>query len=228
MVMAKTDLWQQLLVFIEQNLHTELDTSLLASRVHLSKWHFQRQFKQQYQQSVGQYIRALRLAKASARLQYRSDAIHQLAGHCGFLSSEGFSRSFLQHSGMAPSEFRRQTAQLPPGQSLLPAGVTDPEWLWLEPLTVALLNHHGSMQQLGSTIQQFIQWRKQNKLPPTVSRTFNLWWQDPATASTDRSPFALAAELSRAPAQQLQPLQSYQLFGGSYLRLRLTGPEQHY
>ncbi len=46
---------------------------------------------------------------------------------------------------------------------------------------VAAVEHRGSPDQIGDTIRRFIEWRKQNRLPPKLSATFNIAWGTPDT-----------------------------------------------
>ncbi len=39
---------------------------------------------------------------------------------------------------------------------------------------VAVLEHHGNPNLIGDSIRKFIEWRKQNDLPPQISNTFNI------------------------------------------------------
>ena len=43
---------------------------------------------------------------------------------------------------------------------------------------VALLAHRGYPAKIGDSIRKFIEWRRQNGLPPKVSATFNLLYDD--------------------------------------------------
>jgi AraC family transcriptional regulator len=58
-----------------------------------------------------------------------------------------------------------------------------------------VLEHRGAPQLLGDTIRKFITWRKENKLPPSRSRTYNLVYDDPATAIPDDYRFDLCAAI---------------------------------
>lgn len=47
---------------------------------------------------------------------------------------------------------------------------------------VAALEHRTTPAQIGDTIRRFIEWRKQNRLPPKLSATFNIAYGTAGTA----------------------------------------------
>lgn len=50
---------------------------------------------------------------------------------------------------------------------------------------VAVLEHHGDPQLIGNSIRKFIDWRKQNRLFPKISATFNILYNDPAEVAPE-------------------------------------------
>lgn len=48
---------------------------------------------------------------------------------------------------------------------------------------VAAIEHRDDPELIGNTIRRFITWRKQNKLPPKVSSTFNILYNHPEEVS---------------------------------------------
>ena len=60
---------------------------------------------------------------------------------------------------------------------------------------IAVLEHKGDPSQLGRSIQKFISWRKENKLPPSKYKTFNLVYDDPRTTPADEFRFDLACSI---------------------------------
>jgi AraC family transcriptional regulator len=62
---------------------------------------------------------------------------------------------------------------------------------------VSVLEHHGDPKTIGTSIRNFIEWRKQNHLSPKVSDTFNILYNNPNdTAPEDyRIDLCVATEL---------------------------------
>jgi AraC family transcriptional regulator len=59
---------------------------------------------------------------------------------------------------------------------------------------VAVLEHRGDPKRIGDSIRKFIEWRKQNRLPPRTSATFNLLYDDPAHVKAEDFRLDLCAQ----------------------------------
>ena len=97
-----------LLEWIESNLENPLSVSQLAERCHLSPDYFSRCFKRSLGQSVSDYIRERRIARAAQRLLFSHESIEQIARDCGFTNRFYFSRVFTGRMGMPPAAYRKQ------------------------------------------------------------------------------------------------------------------------
>lgn len=84
------------------------DASLdrLAAEAELSKYHFVRQFQRMVGMTPGAYLRTLRLCHAAKLLRRRSDPIVDIAAAVGFADHPSFSRAFVRHMGLTPSQYR--------------------------------------------------------------------------------------------------------------------------
>lgn len=66
---------------------------------------------------------------------------------------------------------------------------------------VAVLEHRGDVTQLDRSVQQFIAWRQQHGLPPAVSATFNIFYDNPEEVPANRYRLDLCAAVnSEVPA----------------------------
>lgn len=62
------------------------------------------------------------------------------------------------------------------------------------PMTrVAVLEHRGDPDRIEDSISKFINWRKQNHLPPNISATFNILYNNPAETAPEDYGFDLCA-----------------------------------
>jgi len=52
------------------------------------------------------------------------------------------------------------------------------QYVVFESTRVAVLEHRGDPRWLGQSVQTFIDWRKQNRLPPKLSATFNIPYEN--------------------------------------------------
>ena len=94
--------------YIHLNLDKPLAVSSLATMAGWSRWQFNRVFNDQTGQSVGQYVRELRLSLAAEMLLFTDQRIIDIGLACGFSSDISFTRSFKQHFGCPPAHYRRR------------------------------------------------------------------------------------------------------------------------
>jgi AraC family transcriptional regulator len=50
---------------------------------------------------------------------------------------------------------------------------------------IAVFGHRGDPRLVGNSIRSFIEWRKQNHLPPRVSATFNILYDNPTEGAPE-------------------------------------------
>jgi AraC family transcriptional regulator len=177
---------------IEDHLEEALTVERLSEVAALSKYHFHRQFSQRFGIGVYKYIQLVRLRRASYQLAFRPHMrIIDLALACGYESHEAFTRAFRRNFTQTPSEFRDR----PPWQAwhstcsalkhlrseqLVQAPAASSVQLRNFPETRgAVLPHRGDPALLGESLRRFIDWRRENRLPPARSATFNLLYDDP-------------------------------------------------
>lgn len=95
------------LAVIEENIRKKLTVEHLADSIHLSRYHYQRIFRETMGESVMGYVSRRRLALAAADLTETDESILTIALKYGYDSHEGFSRSFRTHMGVSPREYRK-------------------------------------------------------------------------------------------------------------------------
>jgi AraC family transcriptional regulator len=156
--------------------------------------------------SAFKYVQFMRMRRASWRLAFRPElSVADIALATGYEGPEAFARAFRQFSGQSPSEFRdspdwrewhsrfrpfihlRQNHMNTLQASHLVRVVQFPG------TRVASLEHLGSPLRLGDTVRAFIEWRKANKLPPRVSATYNIIYNDPDETPPEEFRFRLCA-----------------------------------
>lgn len=95
------------LAIIEQQIQEKLTVKALADSIPLSKYHYQRMFREAVGESVMQYVTRRRLALAAAELAEEETTVLEIALKYGYDSHEGFTRSFRAHMGITPTEYRK-------------------------------------------------------------------------------------------------------------------------
>ncbi len=194
--------------YIDANLDEELDVERLCQLACLSKYHFHRQFSSCFGMPVMSLARLLRLKRAAFQLAYRvEDKIIDIALANGYDSHEAFSRAFKKHFLQSPSEFRNKPDWTPwqikyePVIKLRTKMMNDTpdfpvELIEFPETSIAVMEHRGAPNRLGSTIHKFIEWRKQNQLPPSKCKTFNLVYDDPSVTAPEDFRFDLCCSIN--------------------------------
>jgi AraC-like DNA-binding protein len=80
----------------------------LALRLGISEPHLRAQFRELTNESLGTYLRKLRMTRAAALLSSSSLSVGEIAGRCGFDSLYSFSRGFHHAFGLPPTAYRHQ------------------------------------------------------------------------------------------------------------------------
>ena len=208
--MAKDrDRFADVVTYIEANLDEEIDLDKLCQHANLSKFHFHRQCSIYFGISVMALVRVLRLKRAAFRLAYRGDKIINIAIENGYESHEAFSRAFKKHFDKSPYEFRKKP-DWTPWQTIYESVLTlrcknmkvnsdcKVELIDFPETPIAALEHRGAPNLLVNTIQKFIQWRKFNHLPPRISKTFNLVYDDPSSTEPEGYRFDICCSTPHA------------------------------
>ena len=94
--------------FIEANLDSSLDIKSVAKEVGYSPYHFHRIFSASLGESVAEYIRRRRLARAFKMLVETDTPIYQIALEAMFDSQESFTRAFKKMYGFTPGKMRSE------------------------------------------------------------------------------------------------------------------------
>jgi AraC-like DNA-binding protein/TolB-like protein len=100
---------QKLLELIEGNLTDEnFGPEQLAAKMGMSHSALHRKVKEQYNKTISQFIREIRLEKAKELLQNEELSVSEIAYQVGFGSPTYFNKCFHEYFGVAPGEFRKK------------------------------------------------------------------------------------------------------------------------
>jgi DNA gyrase inhibitor GyrI len=89
---------------------------------------------------------------------------------------------------------------------------------------VAVLEHRGSPGLINASVQSFIEWRKEHKLSPKVSETYNIIYGDPATIAPEEFRLDICASTNSDVKENLCGVISKVIPGGRCAVLRHIGP----
>ena len=96
----------KVLIYIEEHLDDEITLEQLAKIAHYSPFHFHRLFQAIVGESVGQYVKRLRLEKAAAQLRQGEKSITEIALDSHYDTPSAFNKAFKQSMGESPSRYR--------------------------------------------------------------------------------------------------------------------------
>jgi AraC family transcriptional regulator len=232
--------FRKVLDYIDAHLDEELRVERLSGVAGFSEFHFHRQFTELFGISVYQYVRLNRLKRASYQLAYRDDSqIVDIALASGYEGPEAFARAFRKSIGQSPSEFRRQPqwaswiATYQPLSELRKKHMSvnhhaeQGRIITFKETNVAVFEHRGDPKRIGDSIRTFIAWRKQNHLPPRLSNTFNIFYDDPVDTEPDDFRLDLCASTERGVAPNDFGVIAKVIPGGRCAVLRHVGSDDN-
>jgi AraC family transcriptional regulator len=224
--------------YIDQHPSDDLSVETLGGIAALSKYHFHRQFTASFGISVYQYVQLVRLKRASYRLAFRDgSSILQIALESGYEGPEAFCRAFKQRVGQTPSDFRQQPQWIPWHATYQPLSearmmhmtkTTQDEAIRLVDFNetrVACLEHRGHPALIGDSIRRFIGWRKEVRLPPRTSATFNILYDDPKETLPEQFRLDLCAATDQEIAANSAGVVAKVIPGGRCAVLRHIGSD---
>ncbi|MDN8589204.1 AraC family transcriptional regulator [Paenibacillus sp. 11B] len=98
-----------ILAYIESNVEQNITVQDLAQIAYMHPNYFIRFFKQQLGVPPIHYITSRKIDKAKELLTSTSNTVTAIAEYLGFSDLYYFSRQFKKHTGLNPTEYRRQT-----------------------------------------------------------------------------------------------------------------------
>lgn len=225
-----------LLEYIDAHLNDELTVERLGGVSAISKYHFHRMFSALFGIGVCRYVRLRRLKRAVYQLAFRSHCtVLDVALANGYDAPESFSRAFRRSVGQAPSDFRRQprweawcAIYEPLSQMRIEHMKPPNERVRIElfPETkVAVLEHRGDPRRLGDSIRRFIEWRRENRVPPSVSATFNIVYNDLERVDPEDFRFGLCAAVDKDVEDNRYGVVAGTIPGGRCAVLRHVGSD---
>ena len=103
------DRYKKLLSYIEDHLNQDIDIKKVEEVCHYSYRNINRIFEAIHHETIGKYIRRLRLEKAAQFLKYSDIGLSQIAYQVGFEDRSAFSKAFKKKYGNSPKAYRNST-----------------------------------------------------------------------------------------------------------------------
>jgi len=106
--LAVTDeLIRTVLRYLQNNLRLTLGTDAIAEKLGISRRSLELRFREQMHRSIREHLIHLRIESAKHQLKNTREPIETIAALTGFCNAPHFSRTFKQHVGRSPSQFRK-------------------------------------------------------------------------------------------------------------------------
>lgn len=191
---------ERALAFIEMNLENTFNLDEVAGAAAVSRHHFHRLFAESVGMTVGRYIQGKRFKRACYQLAFHHDkSITEVAFDAQYSTPEAFSKAFRRTFGVSPTRFR-QNADFSFLSGSISTRNQDMQTMEIDIVhfkrtTIAAKEHKGPADRLHETLQQFVAWRKESGPSPKVSRTFNIYYDDPELVAADSFQLDVGAEI---------------------------------
>jgi AraC family transcriptional regulator len=127
----------KVILYIERNYHEELTLEELSKIASFSKYHFHRIFKSIIGETVGEYVRTVRLQNSTRKLSTSNQNITQIALDIGYETNASFSKAFKERFGVTPKEFSKNL------KSKQRTIMIEPKIIELEPIEVLYIRKVG-------------------------------------------------------------------------------------
>lgn len=105
---AGRDTARNLLLYITEHISEPLSLDILSKNLFVNKYSISRIFSEQIGCSLHTYVNALRVELAQNLLRDPEINTAELIARCGFESERTFYRTFREHCGMTPGQYRQQ------------------------------------------------------------------------------------------------------------------------
>jgi AraC-like DNA-binding protein len=99
--------WEELRIYIDENLSSELTLSALAKKSFYNPSYFSRSFHRRFGVSLTEYVSRRRIALAVSLLEEGELSIDAIMERCGFSDRSGFYHAFSKYMGKTPAKLRR-------------------------------------------------------------------------------------------------------------------------
>lgn len=94
--------------YLDEHYSDKTTLDELASRFFINKYYLTRVFKEQYGQSITNYLQNVRITHAKKMLRFTDSSVEEIGLQCGLGQLHYFSRVFKEVEGVAPSVYRSQ------------------------------------------------------------------------------------------------------------------------
>lgn len=97
--------------FIRGNYKNKIRVTDIANEICVSRSYLYKLFERSFEMSPQEFLIRFRISRARELLTLSNMTVEDIAMSCGFCDTRAFSKSFKQHYGISPKEYRMKKAQ---------------------------------------------------------------------------------------------------------------------
>ena len=101
--------YKKLLTYLDEHLNEEINIQKVEEICHYSYRNINRIFEAIHSETIGKYVKRLRLEKAALYLKYSDLGVSQIAYQVGFEDRSAFSKAFSKRYGQSPKVYRNNS-----------------------------------------------------------------------------------------------------------------------
>ncbi|RFB12626.1 response regulator [Bacillus sp. HNG] len=98
--------------FVRQNYQNEINLQEIADRFFFSREYISRKFKQEFDDTITDYVMKIRMEKAKELLENPHLKIYEVANLVGYQNEKYFSKLFKKLIGVRPNEYRNRNVKV--------------------------------------------------------------------------------------------------------------------
>lgn len=222
-----------ILVYIQANLHEDLDLQVVSKKAGLSPFYFHRMFKHVVGETLKQYVTRIKLEKAAFALKYWDEKIISIANELGFTNPESFTRAFKRELKYTPNEYRQQfrkwELRLDASQALLNQmtktfEISPVTLKHVSPTDVAFIRNTGPYEDVDTRrFDRLIQWAKDKKMYRDDRLLLGVGHDSPAVTPKELLRFDCCIEVDQ-PFHSEGEISYQRLAGGKFATVTYVGP----
>jgi AraC family transcriptional regulator len=221
------------MLFIQRNLDTELSLETLSAKAYFSAYHFHRIFKAFVGESIGEYVRRLKLERAAMKLINTDLSVTDISLEAGYDNHAALSRAFKKFFNSTPTDFRKNKKPLrastsPFQQITSEVKYMKPEIRTIPDMTVIFVRKTGdygkSSQNAWETICKFAYSRK---LVGKDSKFIGISHDDPNITDSEKLRYDACITIDK-PVNSEGEVGVQTIKGGKYAIFLHKGPYENF
>ncbi|MEM9523222.1 MAG: AraC family transcriptional regulator [Pseudomonadota bacterium] len=215
----------RVLAYIHENPAGDLSLDTLAGVAAMSRFHWHRVFRGMTGETCAQAARRIRLHRAACWLVQTEWSLAEVAGRCGYPTTQSFSRAFREGYGASPGRFRQRGELRPPllrshpGENIMfDVKIEDrPSY------RLAAMAHEGPYPEIGKIFEQVSAIIGARGLWPHARGMMGVYYDDPAAVPAAQLRSHAGVLLDDA-AVIAAPLEEIRTDAGEWAILTFKGP----